>query len=244
LKMSDKPLLEQIRKASPLISVGVLTADLMSLGSELKLMDTAGVKLLHVDVMDGCFCPMMTVGPGFIKALKTTLLKDIHLMIEEPLNKLESYVAAGADMITIHVESCRHVHRVLQKLREFTNTNDPNRGILRGIALNPGTPLEVIAPLINELEMVFLLAVNPGFSGQKFIPSTKNRLSRLRKMISDTKKDILVGVDGGITRDNIADVARMDADIIVTGSAVFDGKAPLENARFMINAVNDVAKKA
>ncbi len=242
--MSAKPLLEQIRKASPLISVGILTADLMSLGSELKLMDTAGVKLLHVDVMDGCFCPMMTVGPGFIKAVKTSLLKDVHLMIENPLDKLDSYVAAGADIITVHVESCRHVHRVLQKLREFTNTNDPDRGILRGIALNPGTPLEVITPLIDELEMVFLLAVNPGWSGQKFIPSTKERLTRLRQMISDAKKDVLIGVDGGITRDNIVDVARMDADIIVTGSAVFDGKAPLENARFMIGAVNDAAKKA
>ncbi|MGB2863888.1 MAG: ribulose-phosphate 3-epimerase [Sedimentisphaerales bacterium] len=242
--MQDNPLLKQIREAAPLISVGILTADLMSLGSELKLMDTAGVKLLHVDVMDGCFCPMMTVGPGFIKAVKTPLLKDIHLMIEEPLDKLESYVAAGADMITVHVESCRHVHRVLQKLGEMTNANDSKRGILRGIALNPGTPLEVVTPLIDDLEMVFLLAVNPGFSGQKFIPSTQGRLSRLRQMLNNAKKDILVGVDGGITRDNIADVARMDVDIIVTGSAVFDGKTPLKNASFMIDAVNDTARKS
>ena len=243
MKMPGKPLLEQIREASPLISVGILTADLMSLGSELKIMDTAGVKLLHVDVMDGCFCPMMTVGPGFIKAVKTPLLKDIHLMIEDPLDKLESYVAAGADMITVHVESCRHIHRVLQKLGKMANMNDSGRGILRGIALNPGTPLEVITPLIDEVEMVFLLAVNPGWSGQKFIPSTEGRLSRLSTMLSDAKKDILIGVDGGITRDNIADVARMDADIIVTGSAVFDGKTPLENAKFMISTVNDAGRK-
>ena len=241
--MPDRPLLEQIRKAAPLISVGILTADLMSLGSELKLMETAGVKLLHVDVMDGCFCPMMTVGPGFIKALKTPLLKDIHLMIEEPLGKLESYVAAGADMITVHVESCRHIHRVLQKLGDFTNINDSNRGILRGIALNPGTPLDVITPFIDELDMVFLLAVNPGWSGQKFIPSTRSRLARLRQMLTNVNIDILIGVDGGITRNNIADVARMDVDIIVTGSAVFDGKKPLENAKFMISAVNDAARK-
>jgi ribulose-phosphate 3-epimerase len=241
--MPDKPLLEQIREAAPLISVGILTADLMSLGSELKLMEKTGVKLLHVDVMDGCFCPMMTVGPAFIKAVKTTLLKDVHLMIEDPLDKLESYVAAGADMITVHIESCRHIHRVLQKLGQMTNANDPDRGILRGIALNPGTPLDVITPLIDELEMVFLLAVNPGWGGQKFIPSTEGRLSRIRTMLSKAKKDILIGVDGGITRDNIADVARMDADIIVTGSAVFDGKTPLENAKFMINAVNDAAGK-
>jgi ribulose-phosphate 3-epimerase len=241
--MPDRPLLEQIRKAAPLISVGILTADLMSLGSELKLMETAGVKLLHVDVMDGCFCPMMTVGPGFIKALKTRLLKDVHLMIEEPLDKLESYAAAGADMITVHLESCRHIHRVLQELGDFTNINDSSRGILRGIALNPGTPLDVITPLIDELDMIFLLAVNPGWSGQKSIPSTEGRLSRLRQMLDETKKDILVGVDGGITRDNIADVARMDVDIIVTGSAIFDGKTPLENAKFMISAVNDAVRK-
>lgn len=237
--MPDRPLLEQIRKAAPLISVGILTADLMSLGSDLKLMETAGVKMLHIDVMDGCFCPMMTVGPGFIKSVKTPLLKDVHLMIEEPLDKVESYVAADADMITIHVESCRHIHRVLQKLGEFTNANDPNRGILRGIALNPGTPLEVITPLIDEVEMVFLLAVNPGWGGQKFISSTEGRLSQVRQMLSDAKKDILIGVDGGITRDNIRDIAGMDFDIIVTGSAVFDGKTPLENAKFMINAVNN-----
>ncbi len=241
--MQSKSLLGQIREASPLISVGILTADLMSLGSELKLMDSAGVKLLHVDVMDGCFCPMMTVGPGFIKAVKTPLLKDVHLLIENPLNKLKSYVAAGADMITVHVESCRHIHRVLQKLGEMTNVNDSNRGILRGIALNPSTPLEVITPLIDELEMVFLLAVNPGWRGQKFIPSTQDRLSRLRKMIGDAKKDVLVGVDGGVTRNNIADVARMDVDIIVTGSAVFDGKTPLENAKFMISTLSNATIK-
>jgi ribulose-phosphate 3-epimerase len=215
----------------------------MSLGSELKLMEDAGVKLLHVDVMDGCFCPMMTVGPPFIKAMKTSLLKDVHLMINEPLEKLDSYVAAGADMITVHVESCRHVHRVLQKLGEMTNANDSERGILRGIALNPGTPLEVVTPLIDELEMVFLLAVNPGWSGQKFIPATRNRLSRLKQIIHNSKKDILVGIDGGVTRNNIADIARMNADIIVTGSAVFDGKAPLENAKFMISEVENAVEQ-
>ena len=242
--MQSKPLLDELRRACPLVSVGILTADLMSLGSELKLMEKAGVKLLHVDVMDGCFCPTMTVGPGFIKALKTPLLKDVHLLIDEPLNKLESYVAAGADMITVQVESSRHIHRVLQVLGQMTNANDPDRGILRGIALNPGTPLEVISSLIDELEMVFLLAVNPGWSGQKFVASTGPRLARLKQMIRDTNKHILVGIDGGITRNNIADVARMNADIIVTGSAVFDGKTPLENAKFMISAVNDAGRIA
>lgn len=240
--MPDKAIFDEVRRACPLVSVGVLTADLMNLGDELKLMEKAGVKLLHVDVMDGCFCPMMTVGPCFIKAMKTPLLKDVHLMIEEPLTKVESYVAAGADMITVHVESSRHIHRVLQVLGTMTNANDPDRGILRGIGLNPGTPLETIAPLIDEVEMIFLLAVNPGWGGQSFISSTAARIAQIRQIVREAREDILIGVDGGITRSNIADVARMGADIIVTGSAVFDGKAPLENARFMIDTVSSAVR--
>lgn len=241
--MPSTPLFDEIRGACPLVSVGVLTADLMSLGSELKLMETAGVRLLHVDVMDACFCPMMTVGPCLIKAMKTPLYKDVHLMIEDPLDKLEGYVAAGADMITVHAESCRHIHRVVQALGKMSNANDPSRGLLRGLALNPGTPLEVIPPLLDELEMIFLLAVNPGWGGQKFIGSTPARIDRLKQMLRETNRDVLIGIDGGITRNNIEEVARMGADIIVTGSAVFDGKTPLENARFMIDAVKDAARR-
>ena len=184
----------------------------------------------------------MTVGPGFIKALKTPLFKDIHLLINEPLDKLEGYVAAGADMLTTQVESCGHPHRVLQVLGKMTNANEPARGILRGIALNPGTPLEGVTPLMDELEMIFLLAVNPGWRGQKFIGSTRSRVAQLKQTIHDARKDILVGIDGGVTRDNIADVAGMGADIIVAGSAVFDGKAPAENAKFMLENITKAAK--
>ncbi len=235
--MQSKSLVDELREAAPLLSVGILTADLMSLGSELGLLQEAGVRLVHFDVMDGCYCPMITVGPGFIKAVRTPLLKDVHLMIDDPLPKLDAFVAAGADLITVHIGSCRHVHRVLQRLGEMTSVNHPNRGILRGLALDPGVPLEFVAPLMDEVEMVVLLAVNPGWGGQKFIATTGPRLRRLRRMIRDAKKDILIGVDGGITRDNVAEVARMGADLIVTGSAVFDGKTPRENAAFMIGAV-------
>ncbi|MBL7186371.1 MAG: ribulose-phosphate 3-epimerase [Phycisphaerae bacterium] len=240
--MQSKALFDQLRQKAPLVSVGVLSADLMSLGSDLELLERAGVELLHFDIMDGCFCPMMTVGPGFVKAVKTTLLKDVHLMIDEPLDKLESYVAAGADMITVHVESCRHTHRVLQSLGEMTNTNDSARGILRGIALNPGTPIETVMPLLDEVQMVFLLAVNPGWGGQKFIASAQRRLKQLEEMIAASGRDILTGVDGGITQDNIADVARMGADIIVTGSAVFRGNTALENAKSMMRTAENAAK--
>ena len=220
----------------------MLTADLLSLGRELATIEAAGVKLVHIDVMDGEFCPMMTVGPPVIKAIRTPMLKDVHLMIRHPLDKLESYVAAGADMITVHVESCRHPHRVLQALGKMTNANDPARGLLRGIALNPGTPTEAVEPLLDELEMVLLLAVNPGWGGQGFIPATQGRIARAIDMVRSAGAGALVAVDGGIKKENIACAARMGADIIVTGSAVFDGEAPAENARFMLQAVADAGK--
>jgi ribulose-phosphate 3-epimerase len=235
--MADSTTLQSLKQLSPTVSVGIITADLLSLGSELSLLERSGVKLVHIDVMDGCFCPMMTVGPPFIKALKTPLLKDVHLMIADPLEKIADYVAAGADIITFHPEGCTHPHRVLQQMRNMTNANDPARGLLRGVSLNPGTPLQVLEPLLGELELILLLAVNPGWGGQKFIPSTLNRIARAKQLIAASDREILLAVDGGITRSNIAEVARTGADIIVTGSAVFDGKAAGENARFMLEAV-------
>jgi ribulose-phosphate 3-epimerase len=228
------PLVNRLRASAPQVSVGILTADWMSLGSQLKLIESAGVELLHFDVMDGLFCPVLTMGAPVVAGIKTPLFKDVHLMIEEPLSKVEAFVAAGADIVTVHVESTRHVHRVLQALGSMTNANDPDRGIVRGIALNPGTALESLDPLLDEVEMAVLLAVNPGWAGQKFIPSTRERLKRLKQRIGD---QILICVDGGITRDNVAEVAHLGADIIVTGSAVFDGKAPLENAKFMSRVI-------
>lgn len=232
--MARSPLVDRLRASAPQISVGVLTADWLTLGAQLETLESAGVELLHFDVMDGVFCPMLTMGAPVVAGLKTRLLKDVHLMIEDPLSKLESFVAAGADIITVHAESTRHIHRVLQALGKMVNANDSSRGIVRGIALNPGTPLEVLEPLAGEFELVLMLAVNPGWGGQKFSASTCDRVKRVREMVRDTA---LICVDGGLTRDNIGNIARLGADIIVTGSAVFDGKAPLENARAMIGAL-------
>jgi ribulose-phosphate 3-epimerase len=232
--MGRPALVDRLRVTAPQPSVGVLTADWMSLGSQLALMESAGVGLLHFDVMDGSFCSALTFGAPVIAGVKTPLLKDVHLMVQEPLGLIEGFVAAGADIITVHVESTRHVHGVLQSIGKMTNANDPNRGIVRGLALNPGTSLEAIDPLLGELDMVLLLAVNPGMKGQKFIPSTWERLERLKDRHGDR---ILIALDGGITRDNIGEAGRRGADIIVTGSAVFDGRAPLENARHMIDAL-------
>ncbi len=234
---------ELLRAAAPTVSVGVVTANLLSLGSEIELLERTGAKLAHIDVMDGCFCPMMTVGPPFIKAIKTSLLKDVHLMVEEPLEKVAEYVAVGADIVTIHPEACAQVHRVLQKLGQLTNANDPARGIIRGVALNPSTPLEVLDPLLEEIEMVSVLAVNPGWGGQKYIPATNGRIARVRRMVADSGKDIILCVDGGITKDNITAVAATGADLIVAGSAIFDGKTPEANARFMLEAVAAAARR-
>jgi ribulose-phosphate 3-epimerase len=232
--MGKPAVFEELRAASPLLSIGVLTADWMSLGSELRLLEESGTRLLHFDVMDGHFCPMLTFGAPLVAGLTTSLLKDVHLMVEEPLSMLESFVAAGADIITIQVESTRHPHRTLQLLGTVPNANDPSRGIVRGVALNPGTPLDAIDPLLDQLEMVLLLAVNPGWGGQKMSPSIPDRVKRLRARVGDS---VLICVDGGVTRANVAQVAQMGADIIVTGSAVFDGKAPRENLARMMSAV-------
>ena len=153
--------LERLLSLRPAVSVGLLTADLFSLGSELSVLERAGIGVAHVDVMDGVFTPVMTVGPPFVKALRTPLMKDVHLMIRDPLSTLADYVAAGADMITVHQESCTHIHRVLQALGTMTHATGPARGIVRGVALNPGTPLEVVEPLLPEMDMLLLLAVNP-----------------------------------------------------------------------------------
>ena len=235
--MPEQRTFDLLYAASPTLSVGLLTADLLALGSELALLERAGARVAHVDVMDGCFVPMLTVGPPWMRALRTPLLKDAHLMIADPIGKAADYVAAGADILTVHAEAGPHIHRVFQQLGKMTNSNDSARGLVRGVALNPGTALEVLDPLLDEVELIVLLAVNPGWSGQAFIPATFRRIERLRRMLEIQGRRVLIGVDGGITRSNIVDVAAAGADIIVTGSAVFDGKAAEENARYMLSAI-------
>ena len=219
------------------LTIGINTADLAHLADEVRVLEDARAEIVHIDVMDGVFCPMTTVGPPLIKAIKTPLLKDAHLMIVDPIEKVADYVAAGADIVTFQLESTRHPHRVLQVLGKADNVNDPARGIVRGVALNPGTPVSAIEPLIDELEYVLILAVNPGWGGQKFIESTERRLSEAAQIIRRSGRQIMLGADGGVTRENIARVAAMGPNLIVTGSAVFDGKTPADNARYMLDQV-------
>lgn len=233
--MSAADTAARLLAGAPQISVGILTANLGALDAELRLLERAGVAMIHTDVMDGVFCPMLTVGPPFVAAQRTSLLKDVHLMVHDPLAQVGAVVAAGADMITFAVESAANPHRVLQVLGDAANANDPSRGIVRGVAVSPGTPLEVLEPLLDDFECVLLLAINPGWGGQRFAGAMGRRLAQVREMVAASGRSILVGVDGGVTRANVDEVAALGADIVVTGSAVFDGSpAAEENARHML----------
>lgn len=211
----------QIRKHTPLLSVGLISADLMNLADAEATLSNAGVTLLHFDVMDGRFCPQLTVGPSFVKGIRTSCYKDVHLMVEDPLPMIPVFAAAGADIITVHVESGRHIHRALQIIAGQTNVNDSSRGILRGIALNPGTPVALVEPFFDTVDIVFVLAVNPGFPDQSFLESTTRRISLLKEMTAPFDHPPLLGIDGGITAATIGKALSCGADIIVSGSAVF-----------------------
>ena len=215
----------------------MLTADLLHLGHELEILAGTGVELVHIDVMDGVFCPQITVGPPVVKAIRTPMLKDVHLMIDDPLAKVEAFVQAGADMITFHLEGASQPHRVLQVLGAAVNANDAGRGIVRGVGLNPSTPVDAVEPLLDELDYLLIVAINPGWGGQSFLDSTERRLERARRLIESSGRPIVLGVDGGVSRSNIGRIAGMGADIIVSGSAIFDGGDVTANAAAMTDAV-------
>lgn len=209
-----------LREQAPLLSAGMLTADLLRLGDELRALESADVGLVHVDVMDGVFCPPLTVGPPIVRAIPNRFVRDVHLMIDEPLAQVDAFVEAGADIVSFHLEATRHPHRILRTLEG---------SVVRGVALNPGTPVTALEPLLDDLELVLLLAVDPGWSGQTLAPATGERVERARALIGD--RPVAVGVDGGITRENAARVAALGPDLVVAGSAIFDGGDPAENAK-------------
>lgn len=200
------------------VAPSILSADFSKLGEEIIKIDQAGADMIHIDVMDGHFVPNLTLGAPIVKALRTVtkLPFDVHLMINNPENLIDDFIAAGADIITIHIEAANHLHRLVQKVK--------SSGVKVAVSLNPATPLNTLEEILPELDMVLLMSVNPGFGGQSFIPATLNKIARLKEMIDAKKLKIDIQVDGGINLETAPKVIKHGANILVAGSAVYGSK--------------------
>ena len=198
-----------------LIAPSILSADFARLGEELHAVTRAGADLIHIDVMDGHFVPNITLGPPVIRALRShsALPFDVHLMIAQPQGFIEDFAAAGAQIISVQVEACTHLHRTIQAIRQA--------GCRPAVALNPAAPLEAITYVLGEVEMILLMTVNPGFGGQQFIPAVLPKIESLRALIDRENLPVKIQTDGGVNEDTIAQAARAGCDIFVAGTAVF-----------------------
>ena len=200
------------------IAPSILSADFGRLAEEIKAVEAAGADLIHIDVMDGHFVPNLTIGPLVVEAIRpvTNLPFDVHLMIEDPDAYLEVFARAGADWLSVHVESTPHLHRTVSRIKEL--------GKRAGVVLNPATPLESLDYLLEEVDYVLIMSVNPGFGGQKFIPSALRKVRALKEMIRARGLEIPIEIDGGINLGTVAEVVNAGAEILVAGSAIFGTK--------------------
>ena len=200
------------------IAPSILAADFAKLGQEVKEVEAAGAELIHIDVMDGHFVPNISFGAIALEAIRplSTLPMDVHLMIENPDQYIEQFAKAGADYITVHVEACRHLHRTIQLIRSY--------GVKPGVVLNPHTPIETIQHVLEDVDMVLFMTVNPGFGGQKFIESVVPKIEALSKIIKQRGLHVEIEIDGGINAETIVPCAKAGATIFVAGSAIYSKK--------------------
>lgn len=198
------------------IAPSILSADFSKLGEEIKDVEKGGADYIHVDVMDGHFVPNITIGPLIVESIRpiTKLPLDVHLMIENPDQYIEAFAKAGADYITVHVEACRHMHRTIQLIKSF--------GVKAGVVLNPATPVQMIDHIIDDLDMVLLMSVNPGFGGQKFIPSVLTKIKQVKELVVQKGLNVEIEVDGGVNKETAPLCIQAGATVLVAGSAVYD----------------------
>lgn len=197
------------------IAPSILSADFSRLADEIAAVEKAGADWIHIDVMDGHFVPNLTIGPGVVASLRkiTTLPFDVHLMIENPDHYIDAFAKAGSDIITVHVEAARHLHRTVALIKE--------KGIKAGVSLNPATPLVQVEPILPDVDLLLIMTVNPGFGGQKFISSMLPKIRQAREMINPRSPSVLIEVDGGINLENVSAVAEAGAEVMVAGASIF-----------------------
>ena len=209
----------------PIIAPSLLSANFLKLEQDCEMLNASAAEWFHLDVMDGRFVPNISFGLPLISAIRKSTQKvcDVHLMIEEPEKYAQAFKDAGADVLTVHVEACRHLHSNIQQIKSL--------GMKAGVALNPHTPISSIEEIIADVDLVCVMSVNPGFGGQKFIPATLSKIKQLKQLIKEKQSSALIEVDGGVTLENAASIIQAGADVLVAGNTVFASTSPIDTIK-------------